>query len=162
MKKLIIAFAVVMIAGLAMSGRGTVWSQDDDERKGERSWGTPVDINRDSGAYKLVEHKGEFYLHLMGIAYDGKILGVKFGVRVYEDAEGRVYSKEQLAEYLPKQSQSSRQGTDKEIRNHDCRLDSVVAVRMLGREYIVTEAAPAIEPEHRIAASQVEQGVTVG
>ncbi len=149
-----------------------------DSNAGVRAWGDPTilhpvtgeivtfqemydrgekDLIPKSKAYKLIQHKGEWYLHLMGFSYSGKVMGVNFGVPIFEDREGLIYSKEQLKDFMPKPSQSKRQGTDKAINNHDCRLDSVVSIRMLGREYIVTEAAPAIAPEHRINASQVEQ-----
>ena len=112
-----------------------------------RKWGTPLEVS-ECGAYKLVEHKGAYYIHLMGLSYDGKTMGIKFGIPVYEDAEGRVFEKAQLAEYLPKRSNSP-------IRCHDTKVCNIKAVRMNGKEYIVGEHT-GFDSEHEDAAQSVQ------
>lgn len=86
-----------------------------------RQWGRKV-------SPMFVEHKGKMYLETKV----EKALGHSF-----QDAEGKEIDSKLVEPFLPARSDSSRQGTEKEILVRDYAIDSIVGISFKGEDYIV-------------------------
>jgi hypothetical protein len=107
-----------------------------------------------ASAYKLVEHRGKWYIHMCGYSYNGKVIGVAFGIPVYMDAEGRVYEKAQLGNVL-------KLSYRKDVNCHDASMPRIVRIRMNHKEYVVGNVQ-SIPVEHRQLDAQTTEQITAG
>jgi hypothetical protein len=75
----------------------------------------------------LIEYNGKEYLPVLCKTVVGKI--------EFKDNDGNVLTKDQIAEFMPKRSTETRQGTDKPIEWRKYKIDSILGVTMNGTYY---------------------------
>jgi len=105
----------------AVNNQLTREEMESDFQAAPRRWGKRVDL-------KTVEHKGQVYLTTATLTHYST---------VYK-ADGEVISSDEIKQFLPKKSASSRQGVEKQIIYRDFTASNVTEITMNKETYQVS------------------------